>query len=228
VIESAFHGGSRLIDTSPMYGRAEEAIGATLRELRAEIIVATKIWTPSAAAAEAQFEGQMRFFGGRVEIEQVHNLVAWEEHLTWLEGEREAGRVSLIGMTHYSPTAFGELERTMRTRRVDAIQIPYNPLEREVEDRILPLAEDLNIGVIAMRPLVRGRLGRGLPAETLRELGVDTWAQALLKWCLSDRRIHVAIPATASPEHARENAAAGAPPWLDDEQRKEVARAAGG
>ena len=189
--------GTRVFDSSPMYGRAQQVLAGALGERRSEAIVATKIWTPSAAEARAQFDEQIGLYG-RVEIEQIHNLVAWREHLPWLEQERDAGRIDLIGATHYSPSAFDELEDVMRTGRIDAIQIPYNPEERDAENRILPLAAELNLGVIAMRPLGAGAL--------VNRYG----ATELLKWTLSDERIHVAIPATSNPEHARTNVASGA------------------
>jgi len=222
VVSTAFEEGVRLVDSSPMYGRAERALGRALAQRRDEAFVATKIWTPSVEDGRAQFEAQRGFFGGRVELEQVHNLVSWETHLDWLEQERDAGRIGHLGATHYSPAAFGELERVMRSGRIDAIQIPYNPHEREVEARILPLAEDLGLGVIVMRPLGEGDLMPGPERQALEPLGVETWAQALLKWCLSDQRVTAVIPATAHPEHAGENARAGTPPWFSPEQRKLV------
>jgi diketogulonate reductase-like aldo/keto reductase len=226
VVHAAFAEGVRLVDSSPMYGRAQRVLGRVLAQFRDEAFVATKIWTSSVDEARAQFDAQRQFFGGRVELEQIHNLVSWEAHLDWLEKEREAGLIGQLGATHYSPSAFGELERVMRSGRIEAIQIPYNPHEREVEARILPLAQDLGLGVIVMRPLGEGELMPGPDPHELQSLGVETWAQALLKWSLSDPRVTAVIPATAKPQHARENARAGSPPWFGPEQRKLVEKLA--
>ncbi len=208
VVDAVWEGGTRLFDSSPMYGRAEGVLGRALGEHRDEALVATKIWTSSASEARSQFEAQLDYFGGRVELEQIHNLVAWHEHLDWLEEERDAGTISFIGATHYAPSAFGELERVMSSGRIDAIQIPYNPQEREAERRILPLAAELDLGVIAMRPLGGGSLIRRFDAGEL------------LKWTLGDERVHVAIPATSDVDHARTNTRAGAPPWPSSEERR--------
>jgi aryl-alcohol dehydrogenase-like predicted oxidoreductase len=158
----------------------------------------------------------------------VHNLVNWRQHLDLLERLRADGRVGMIGATHYQASAFGELRMVMETGRISAIQVPYNPIERDVEREILPLAADLGFGVVVMRPFAEGALLRRLPSAAelapLAPFGVRTWPQALLKWILSDRRCHVAIPATSKPERMAENAAAGAPPWFDREARDLVAR----
>jgi len=222
VVATAFDEGVRLVDSSPMYGDAERALARALSRRREEAFVATKVWTPSVDDGRAQFDAQLEFFGGRVDLEQVHNLVSWEAHLDWLEKERDAGRIGQLGATHYSPSAFDELERVMRSGRIEVIQIPYNPHEWEVETRILPLAQELGLGVIVMRPLGKGDLMPGPDPHELQSLGVETWAQALLKWSLSDPRVTAVIPATAKPEHARENARAGSPPWFGPEQRKLV------
>jgi diketogulonate reductase-like aldo/keto reductase len=212
-----------------MYGRAEPELGAALEGRRERALVATKVWTSDPGEQRAQVESALGWFGGRVDLYQVHNLVAWRGVLDLLEAQGDAVRV--VGATHYSAGAFGELAEVMRSGRIGAIQIPYNPHQREVEREILPLAEELGIGVVVMRPFGEGALMRRAPSERdlapLRDFGVRTWSQALLKWVLSDPRCHVAIPATSRAERVAENAAAGEPPWLGPEERELVARLAG-
>jgi diketogulonate reductase-like aldo/keto reductase len=228
IVEEALEAGVRLFDTSPMYGRGEEVLAGVLGRRREEAFVADKIWTSTEAEGRAQAERALGWFQGRVDLYQVHNLLAWREQLALIEALRADGKVGLVGATHYSPSAFGDLASLMRSGRIDAIQIPYNPREREVEKEILPLAEELGIGVVVMRPLAQGALVRNSPpAAELRALGVSSWAQALIKWVLSDRRCTVAIPATSTPGRMTENAKAGEAPWFDDEQRAYVARLAG-
>ena len=210
VVEAVWDGGTRFFDSSPMYGRAEGVLGRALGERRPEVLVATKIWTSSLEEGRSQFADQLEFFGGHVDLEQVHNLVEWRGHLEWMEEERDAGRIAFLGATHYSAGAFDELEHVMRTGRIDAIQIPFNPLEREAERRILPLAAELDLGVIAMRPLGGGTLTRRYDAAEL------------LKWTLGDERVHVAIPATSSVAHARANTVAGEAPWPSPEERRRL------
>jgi diketogulonate reductase-like aldo/keto reductase len=230
IVATALDAGVRVFDSSPMYGRAEQLLAEALGQRRSEAIVATKIWTPSAGEGRRQLSRAVRWFGGRVELMQIHNLVGWRSHLPALEEARAEGRIGLIGATHYQPRAFGELETVMRTGRLDAIQIPYNPHEREVERRVLPLAEELGLGVVVMRPFGEGALLRAQPSsaslEAFAPFGVSTWPQVLLKWLLSDRRCHVAIPATARPERVAENAAAGSPPWFGPAERELVTRLA--
>ena len=148
-----------------------------------------------------------------------------------LERAHDEGQVGLIGATHYKESALGELEEVMRTGRIDTIQIPYNPHQRVVEDRILPLAAELGLGVLVMRPLGSGALMSRAPATAalapLAPFGVTTWAQALLKWGLSDPRCSVTIPATSVPARLHENAAAGDGPWFGPQERELVSRLAG-
>jgi diketogulonate reductase-like aldo/keto reductase len=230
LIEAALAAGIRVIDTSPMYGAAERLLSAAVDGHRGEVFIADKIWTPSADEGVAQLSRAVDWYGGRVDLMQIHNLVAWQAHLPMLEAARDRGLVDLIGATHYSPAAFGGLAELMRTGRIDTIQVPYNPAHREVERTILPLADDLGLGVLLMRPLGEGQLMRRPPSpaqlEPLRSFGISTWAQALLKWGLSDPRVHVSLTATAQPGRLIENAAAGSPPWFGAEERAYVLRLA--
>jgi diketogulonate reductase-like aldo/keto reductase len=235
VLDGALGAGVSLVDTSPMYGGAEASLAAALRDRRDEAAVASKIWAGSVEEGREQFHRQLGWFG-RIEVEQIHNLAAWRAQLEWLEPEREAGRVGRLGVTHYSAGAFDELATAMRTHRFDTVQLPLNPRQRESERVLLPLAAELGMAVIVMSPLDSGKLVRGgvlrrPPAprdlEPLRPFGIETWAQALLKWALSDPRVDVVIPATSRPERAAENAAAGKPPWLGPEERAIVERLAG-
>jgi diketogulonate reductase-like aldo/keto reductase len=228
VVTAALDAGSTFVDSSPMYGEAERTLAQGLGDRRDEAFVATKLWTPDDAEARRQAERAIEFYQGRVDLYQVHNLVATPQRLDLLERLQDDQKVRYIGATHYSPSAFGELESVMRSGRITAIQIPYNPWEREVEARILPLAEQLGLGVIVMRPLGGGRLVRNAPtAQDLEPLGVETWAQALLTYVVSDSRVSVAIPASSKPERITQNAKAGEPPWLGADERALVERLAG-
>jgi diketogulonate reductase-like aldo/keto reductase len=230
VVAAAFAAGTRLVDTSPMYGEAERSLAEALGGQREQAIVATKIWSQSVEDGRRHFERQLGWYG-RVDVEQVHNLVAWKEHLPWLERERDEGRIGRLGVTHYDPAAFAELEQAVRSGRFQTLQVPLNPLERECEERLLPLAAELGLAVIVMRPLEQGAMMRRSPTahelEPLAPFGVTSWPQALLKWALSDERVDVVIPATRSSEHARENASAGDPPWLGPDERRLVEQLAG-
>ena len=232
IVRAAIDLGITLFDSSPMYGEAERVLGAALAigDARSRALVATKVWTRSAADGERQTEAALRFFGGRVDLYQVHNLVNWREHLIRLDDLQRRGVVGAIGATHYQPAAFDELAAVMKTGRITAIQIPYNPIEDDVARVILPLAADMGIGVIVMRPFGEGALMRLRPSRAdllpLAPFGVTTWAQALIKWVLSDPRCHTTIPATFDLRHLRENAVAGSPPWFTPDDRDHVARLA--
>jgi aryl-alcohol dehydrogenase-like predicted oxidoreductase len=232
IVDAALETGANFFDSSPMYGQAERVLGLALEGRRDQALVASKIWTPSAAEGEAQARRALGYFGGRIDLYQIHNLVAWRDHLPMLERLRDAGQVGVIGATHYSPSTFDELAVVMRTGRIGAIQIPYNPLERDVERVILPLAAELGLGVVVMRPFGEGSLMRRTPPpaalEPLRPFGVTSWSDALIEWVLSDLRCHVTIPATSHPEHMVANAMAGEPPWFGPQERAYVAQLAAG
>jgi aryl-alcohol dehydrogenase-like predicted oxidoreductase len=230
IVDQALATGANFFDSSPMYGEAERVLGQAIAERREQTLVATKVWADTTEAGRKQINFALKCFGGRVDLYQIHNLLNWREHLSTLENLHSAGQVRAIGATHYSPAAFDELRQVMQTGRITAIQIPYNPIERDVEKMILPLAADLGLGVVVMRPFGEGSLLRHIPSpadlEPLRPFGITTWPQALLKWGLSDQRCHVAIPATSRPERMAENAAAGSPLWFGQQERDLVARLA--
>jgi diketogulonate reductase-like aldo/keto reductase len=211
VVAAALGAGVRLFDTSPMYGGAESSLSAALEGHRDDAVVATKIWTASVEEGKRQYARQLDWYG-HVEVEQVHNLVAWQAHLEWLVREQEEGRVGSLGVTHYQASAFEELADALRTRRFQVLQVPYNPWERECERELLPLADELGVAVIAMRPVGGSGEGRRrrveLTAADRERLGVETWAQALLGWALGDERIDAVIPATSKPGRAVSNAQA--------------------
>lgn len=231
VTTTALDGGATFLDSSPMYGAAERILGATLGDRRSESIVATKVWTADDEEAERQIDASLGYFGGHVEVFQVHNLVAWPARLEQLERRRDRGQIDLIGATHWKADAFDELAAVMRTGRLAAVQVPYNPHERQVEERILPLAADLELGVILMRPFAAGGLvGRAPSADDLAplaDLGVHTWPQALLKYGLSHPATSVSIPATSKPARMAENVAAGEGPWFGPDEKALVERLAG-
>ncbi len=226
----ALEAGSDFFDSSPMYGEAERVLGDALRPRRDEAIIATKVWSPSVAEGKRQIADSLDYFGGRVEVYQVHNLVGWKEYLQILEEMKARGQTRVVGITHYAHSAFPEMRQIMEMGRVDSIQFPYNAADRAVERELLPLAQELDIGVIVMRPLGQGDLARRAPPDDkwqhLKPFGVSTWAQVLLKWVVSDPRVHVAIPATSRPGRMTENAAAGSLPFFGAEQREEIARLA--
>jgi diketogulonate reductase-like aldo/keto reductase len=230
VVGAALAAGTRLFDTSPMYRGSEAALAIALESRRGDAVVATKIWAASVEEGRNQLARQLGWYGGHVAVEQVHNLVLWREHLEWLETERDAGRVGRVGVTHYAPSAFAELAEALRTERFQVLQVPYNPWERECERELLPLAQELGVAVIAMRPLGGSGSGARRRIEAsdadLEALGAASWAEALLRWALSDARIDSVIPATSKPGRAAENARAGELSPLDDDQRALVERLA--
>jgi len=230
LVDRAVAAGVDLFDSSPMYGEAERVLGQALKAVRDRVIVATKVWSADDAVAARQIATALALFGDRVDLYQVHNLVAMPRRLEMLEELKREGRIRAIGATHFSDTAFGQLQDVMKSGRIDTVQIPYNPIQRQAERAVLPLAAELGLGVLIMRPFGEGALLRRHPDAAdlapLAEFGVTTWPQALLKWVLSDARCHVAIPATSSIDHLEENLRASSPPWFEERERALVVRLA--
>lgn len=230
IVDTALSVGTTLFDSSPMYGESERVLAQAVQGKRGQVAIATKVWSSSAHEGRRQIEQALRWYGDCVDIYQIHNLVQWQQHLPVLEDLRRKQKIKVIGATHYSPAAFEELMAVMRTGRIQQIQVPYNVVDTAVQQKVLPLAADLGIGVLVMRPLGQGFLARRPPPADklapLKAFNIRTWAQALLKWILSDKRVHCVIPATAKVERVIENAAAGQPPWLDEEARAYVRKIA--
>jgi aryl-alcohol dehydrogenase-like predicted oxidoreductase len=228
VLRRFFAAGARVIDSSPMYGHAEEVVGDLLRGTpeHARAFVATKVWTTGKAEGQAQIAESERRMGGRLDLVQVHNLVDVETQLATLRALKEAGRIRYVGITHYSPGAFDEMERLLAPGRVDFVQLPYSVETRDAERRLLPAARDAGAAVLVMRPFEQGGLlralrGRPLP-DLAREVGAASWAQLLLLFILSHPAVTCAIPATANPAHLEEDVGAARLPLLSAAQRKQL------
>jgi diketogulonate reductase-like aldo/keto reductase len=231
VIRAFLESGGKLIDSSPMYGSSQEVIGYALAKLgRPRIFAATKVWTGSGTAGPPQIEESRRFWGvNQFDLLQVHNLLDWEQHLPTLFTMKRAGHLRYVGVTTSHGRRHPELEAIMRRERLDFIQVTYNPIDRDVEQRILPLARDRGMAVIINRPFQEGALirrleGRALPAWS-REIGAVSWAQLILKFIVSHPSVTCAIPATTVVAHARENVNAGRGPLPDEAMRKRIVQA---
>jgi aryl-alcohol dehydrogenase-like predicted oxidoreductase len=225
VVDTALQCGSNLFDTSPMDGDAERVLALSLADRRHQAVVCTKVWARVRAQGELQIDRALQWFD-RIDLYHVHNLLGFFEHLPYLERMQSSGRVGALGVSHYLPSQAPVLIEAMRTGRVHTVHIPYHPLERTAEGELLSAASALDIGVIAAQPFGSGELARLLPSPSdlapLVEFGVRTWRQALLKWTLSDRRVHAVVPSASTPEQVVDNACAGRPPWFGAAQRNYV------
>jgi aryl-alcohol dehydrogenase-like predicted oxidoreductase len=225
LVALALTSGIDLFDSSPMYGLAETTLARALEGARERVLVATKIWAAGAEEGKEQADHALRLFG-HVDVYQVHNLLNVPAQLPLLERLKSEGKVRAVGATHYQESAFRELAALMRSKRLDMVQIPYNPLRRSAERELLPLAESMGLGVLVMSPLQQGILDRHPSPAQLAELGVSTWAQAILKWVAGDPRVSTVLTATQQEEHVRQNARAGDPPFFSPAQRALVVRIA--
>ena len=208
--------GGQVVDSSPMYGAAESVLGDLGAALAVtdRLFLATKVWTSGREAGIAQMEQSFqRLRVRRLDLMQVHNLLDWRTHLRALRAWKQAGRIRYLGVTHYTASAYDELERVLRSEPLDFVQVNYSLGEREAERRILPLARERGIAVLVNRPFSEGGLfrrvrGQALPAWAA-EVGCTSWAQIFLKWILAHPAVTCVIPATSRPQHVLDNMAAG-------------------
>jgi diketogulonate reductase-like aldo/keto reductase len=228
-VQGFLAGGGRVIDSSPMYDRAEERIGDILAEIRPAVrpFLATKVWTTGREAGAAQLADSHRLMRAKVlDLVQVHNLQDLATQLTTLRAARDAGTVRYVGVTHYLASAHGELERVIRREKPDFMQVNYSLAEPEAGVRLLPLARDFGVAVLVNRPFTKGGMidraaGHGLPPVAV-ELGCRSAAQLFVKWVLGESAVTAVLTGTRNPRHASENleAASGAVP--DAVQRQAI------
>ena len=224
--------GGRVVDSSPMYGRSEEVVGAIVAKqgLAGRLFLATKVWTRGREAGVRQMEASERLLGTkRLDLLQVHNLLDVETHLATLRGWKDAGRVRYIGVTHYTASAYPDVERVLLKEKLDFLQVNYSLVEREAERRILPLAREKGVAVLVNRPFGGGEalkrvLGRPLPAWAA-EFDCASWPQFFLKWILADPAVTCAIPATRQRAHLDEDLDAAFGRLPDAELRSRMAGA---
>jgi len=212
VLKSLVELGGRVVDSSPMYGAAESVVGDLASELAItdKLFLATKVWTSGRDAGVAQMEQSVkRLRAQRLDLIQIHNLLDWRTHLRTLREWKAAGRIRYLGVTHYTASAYDELERVLRAEALDFVQVNYSLGEHEAERRILPLARDRGVAVLANRPFAEGDLFqrvRSVPVPPWAvEFDCDSWAQFFLKWILAHPAVTCTIPGTSRPQHLVDN-----------------------
>jgi diketogulonate reductase-like aldo/keto reductase len=230
VLQGFLQAGGRLVDSSPMYGAAESVVGDLVAELgaRDKLFIATKVWTSGRAEGVRQMETSFkRLRVERMDLMQVHNLLDVETHTRTMQEMKQRRKLSHIGITHYSASAHAEVERWLKTGHYDFVQINYSLGEPQAERRLLPLALEKKIAVIANRPFAEGALFRRVKGKPLppwaAELGIASWAQYFLKWIVSHPAVTCAIPGTGNPKHMADNLAASAGALPDAAGRKRMA-----
>lgn len=229
VIREFLLAGGRMIDSSPMYGYAQELIGSALQqpEMPAGTFSATKVWIPGASLGEAQMEQALELWGLRqFDLVHVHNMVDWEGHLPWLQRWKTDGKVRYLGISTSHGRRHEDMAEVIRTQPVDFVQFTYNLADREAEQKLLPLAQQHGKAVVINRPFRGGDLfrlvaGRKLPGWAA-ELGCTSWAQFFLSWVISHPVVTCAIPATSNPQHLRENMAVLRSPLPNEHQRQQM------
>jgi len=227
VVRDFVAAGGRVIDSSPMYGRAEQVTGDLVSAARATPFLATKVWTSGKTEGIAQMERSFRRMRTkRMDLMQVHNLLDVKTHLPVLREWKQAGRIRYLGITHYAHSAFDELERLMRTEQLDFVQLPYNLADRSAEKRLLPAAKDTGTAVLVMRPFAEGDLFARVKGKALPPWAADfdcaSWAQFFLKFILGHPAVTCPIPATSNAKHVRDNLQAGLGRLPDEATRQKM------
>jgi diketogulonate reductase-like aldo/keto reductase len=230
VLQAFFDRGGTVVDSSPMYGRAEEVVGELLRTTKhPRVFAATKVWTDGKDSGKRQMEESRRLWGvPRFDLVQIHNLRDWEVHLETLKEWKAQGRIRYVGITTSHGRDHDALERALAREPFDFVQLSYNLEDREVEERLLPLALERRIAVLVNRPFQRGGMfervrGKSLPAFA-KELGVESWAQYFLKFAVSHPAVTCAIPATSKVKHLEDNMAACRGRLPDASERQRMVR----
>ena len=227
--------GGKLVDSSPMYGRAESVVGeiATRLKLHDALFLATKVWTTGREAGIKSMERSLDLLQTkRLDLMQVHNLVDVETHLATLREWKKAGRVRYIGITHYTAGAQAEVARVLEKEPVDFVQINYSLMEREADERVFPVAQERGVAVIVNRPLGSGDLFRRVRGQPLpdwaAEFDCNSWAQFFLKWIVANPAVTCAIPATSNPQHLADNMRSGLGRLPDAKMRQRMLDAVAG
>lgn len=223
LVDLALEEGVTFFETSPTFGESERILGGSLTGRRKRVIVATSVTAGDVHLVHDQIDRSLRLFEDRIDVFLAESLSVWNEFQPVFQRMKSDGSLSVSGVTCEHESDFPELARLMRERTVDVIQVPYNPIEGEAAQLILPLAAELGIGVIVMRPFLEGELLLAQPRDAdlkrLRRFGVRSWPQVVLKWALSDPRVSVVAPATRKAQHLSENAACGDAPWFGQAER---------
>jgi aryl-alcohol dehydrogenase-like predicted oxidoreductase len=219
----------RVIDSSPMYGRAEEVIGDLVQGLgiRDKVFLATKVWTHGKENGIKSMERSMSLLRTkRVDLMQVHNLVDVQTHLATLREWKQQGRIRYLGITHHEAGAFPDVEKIMRSEKLDFLQINYSLMEREAEERVLPLAQERGVAVIVNRPFGAGDLFGKVRSKPLPDWATEfdcrSWAQFFLKWIVGHPGVTCAIPATDKPGHLEDNMQGGVGRLPDENMRRRM------
>lgn len=231
VLDALLGAGGTVLDSSPMYGRAEEISGLLLARAKAStgVFIATKVWTEGRERGIAQMRRSLELFGAeRIDLMQVHNLLDWQTHLATLEDWRGQGLVRYLGVTHYTTSAFDALAGIIAGARIDFVQLPYSIALRDAERRLLPLCAERGVAVIVNRPFEAGLLfrrvrGHGVPGWAAA-FGATSWAAFFLKYLLAHPAVTCVIPATANPAHMHEIVAAGEGRMPDAAERTRMAQ----